>query len=168
MPGPPDELRANVAARALEHVSQRRAAATLVTYPVGEPYPRLRGMGFAHDGWTFYMSTLKKRRKAREIAANPHVSVLFFDKEIRRDHFIQIDAYAVELVGEEFEALQARRVAKEGDLLRRAWAAVAGERVGWRFEPIRLRLNGYVSEGRWREAPIVVTREQLGLPAFNP
>jgi hypothetical protein len=159
-------LRAEVAAKALASIDLRRAAATLVTYPPGEPFPRLRGMGFVHDGWTIFMSTIRARRKAREIAANPYVSILFIDTTTRRDHFIQIDAYAVELVGAEFEALQARRLAKEGELLQRAWDAVKAERVGWRFEPLRARVNGYVDSGPWRQAPVVFTREQLGLAPF--
>lgn len=142
----------------------------LATYPEGEDFPRLRGMGFVHDGWTFYMSTRTRYLKAREIAASPKVMILFTNNARRRDHFIQIDGFARRVVGDEFDLWQERRYVKEGDGLRRIAAGMQkDEWSGWVIDPIRVRANGYIdrSESRWSEAPVVFNRADLGLPPLE-
>lgn len=152
---------------ALALISSRRIG-LMVTYPPGEPFPRLRGMGFVHDGWVLYMSTKRVWRKAREVAANPHVSILFVDTTKRGDHFIQVDCQAIEARGEEFDRWQERRYQKEGDALRRATAGMTRDDwVGWRLEPVRVRVNGHISGGPWSEAPVVLTRRDLDLPPLD-
>jgi pyridoxine/pyridoxamine 5'-phosphate oxidase len=158
----------------LELASAQRAAGrtptlsvTLVTYPIGE-YPKLRGMGWLNDGWVFYMSTRRVSKKASEILQDPRVSVLCIDHQRRRDHFIQIDGVAQEVTGPEFEAYQERRYQKEGENLRRATEGMTpADWFGFRIEPVRLRLLGYVNVRPWTEAPVVFTRDQLGLPPLE-
>lgn len=157
-------LRDSVVAQALSDMSPIRTC-TLITYPAGEDYPRLRAMGFVFEGWKIYVSTKRIWQKAREIEGNPKVSVTIVNQNIRRDHFIQIDGVAVPVEGEEFAMWQERRFAKEGDLLRRAAAGMTDEDwAGWRIEPVRLRINGYINEGPFREVPVVALRKSLGLP----
>ena len=91
-------LRETVLAAALSDMSVLRTC-TLITYPVGEDYPRLRGMGFVHEGWTVYVSTKRVWKKAGEIFGNSKVTVLFNDTNRRKDHFIQIDGVAVPVSG---------------------------------------------------------------------
>src|SRR3954469_16349475 len=102
MATPPAALRDEAVLHALEDISNT-VTCTLITYPVDEEFPRLRGMGFVHDGWTFYMSTKRDWKKALEIAGNSRGTILFNDSNRRRDHFIQIDAQATEVTGEEFD-----------------------------------------------------------------
>jgi hypothetical protein len=169
VPQPTDdaEIPAWVRDQAYEWLTTARTG-TMITFPPGEPFPRLRGMGFTHKGWILYMSTRRKWRKAREVAANPHVTVLFNDTTIRRDHFIQIDCRAFEVSGDEFDEWQEMRFQKEGDALRRAAAGMSRDDwVGWRLEPVRVRINGYVRGGRYSEAPVVLRRPDLGLPPLD-
>ncbi|MCS7001266.1 MAG: hypothetical protein NZ518_00305, partial [Dehalococcoidia bacterium] len=57
---------------------------------------------------------------------------------------------------------------KEGDRLRAATAGMTRDDwAGWRIEPVRLRLMGYVSHGPWSEVPVVVPRAALGLPPID-
>jgi hypothetical protein len=168
MATPPAALRDEAVRQALEDIS-RTVTCTLITYPRGEAFPRLRGMGFVHDGWTFYMSTKRDWKKAIEIAGNSKATILFNDTNRRRDHFIQIDAYATEVTGEEFDTWQEKRYVKEGEGLRRVAARMApGDWIGWRFDPVRVRINGYISERPYQEAPAVAYRKHLGLPPLAP
>jgi hypothetical protein len=158
------ETKARVRDEALDFIRGRRIG-IMVTYPPGEPFPRLRGMGFVHDGWVIYMSTKREWQKAREVAANPHVSVLFYDTSKRSDHFIQVDCRAITVSGDEFDWWQEQRYQKEGEALRRATAGMTRDDwVGWRLEPLRVRINGHISGGPWSEAPVVLSRRDLGLP----
>ena len=117
-------LRQRVIDQAFADIQATRTT-ILATYPTGEDFPRLRGMGFVQDGWVFYMSTRTRYLKAREIAGSPKVSVLFYDTTRRKDHFIQIDGFAHHVVGDEFDSWQERRYVKEGDGLRRIAAGTA-------------------------------------------
>ncbi|GIW10334.1 MAG: hypothetical protein KatS3mg061_1391 [Dehalococcoidia bacterium] len=156
--------RARLANEALALIAQQRIA-LLVTFPPGEPFPRLRAMGFVHQSWQCYLSTRRTSRKVREIEANPLVTLLFCDQHRRRDHFIQLDSLAVAVNGAEFLAWQERRYQKEGEALRRATAGMTpADWAGWRLEPLRVRINGHLDAGPWRETPVVLTRADLGLP----
>ncbi|GIW06024.1 MAG: hypothetical protein KatS3mg060_0829 [Dehalococcoidia bacterium] len=161
------ETKSRVRDEALDFIRGRRIG-IMVTYPPGEPFPRLRGMGFVHEGWVIYMSTKREWLKAKEIAANPHVSVLFYDTAKRSDHFIQVDCRAFPVSGEEFDRWQERRFEKEGDGLRRVAAGMTRDDwAGWRLEPLRVRINGHLNSGPWREAPVVLKRRDLGLPPLS-
>ncbi|MCS6800952.1 MAG: pyridoxamine 5'-phosphate oxidase family protein [Chloroflexota bacterium] len=161
------ETKARVRDEAIALIGSRRIG-ILVTYPPGEPFPRLRAMGFVHDGWVFYVSTRRGWRKAAEVAANPHVSLLFSDTAKRADHFIQVDCRAIEVSGGEFDRWQEKRYQKEGEALRRATAGMTRDDwVGWRLEPLRVRINGHISSGPWSEAPVVLSRHELGLPPLG-
>ncbi|MFN8535814.1 MAG: pyridoxamine 5'-phosphate oxidase family protein [Dehalococcoidia bacterium] len=160
------ESKERVRDQALDFIRNRRTG-IMATYPPGEAFPRLRGMGFVHDGWVFYMSTRAEWQKAAEVAANPNVSILFYDTTIRNDHFIQIDCRAIRVRGDQFTHWQEQRYLKEGDGLRRVTVGMTDDDwAGWRLEPLRVRINGYITSGPWREAPVVLSRRDLGLPAL--
>lgn len=158
------EIRQQVLNQALSDLSAQRIA-LLATYPPGEHFQRLRGMGFVHEGWTIYMSTVKTWQKAKEITANPSVTVLVTNAGKRVDHFIQIDCQAVEVTGEEFAYWQEKRYEKEGAGLRAVAERVGNGWIGWRMDPQRVRAMGYIDSGAWREAPVVFTRKQLASAA---
>lgn len=145
-----------------------RRVVVMATYPPGEPFPRLRGMGFVHQGWTFYLSTKAVWRKAREVRGNPHVTLLFYDSTRVPDHFVQIDCQAIEVTGEARRRWQALRFAREGASLERAAAGMQEDDwAGWRMEPVRVRINGYQRNGRFQETPLVFHRAELSLPPIE-
>jgi general stress protein 26 len=155
-------VRQDVLSRALIHVAAQKVT-ILQTYPKGEPFPRLRGMGFANQNWTFYISTRLATLKAKEIITNPHVTLLFTDSAVRPDHFIQVDADAHVIRDKERARWQEVRYAKEGDFLRQAFEQMDdNEWVGWALVPVRLRILGYVSDGKWGRSPLVYDRSSLG------
>lgn len=163
--GQAEAVRAAVAQRVLADLDVLRTG-TLFVYPPGEPYPRPVQMGFVHEGWRVYMSTRATTRKAVAVAANPLVTLWFVNQQVRSDAWIQIDAVARRVQGEEFVRWQERRYGKEGERLRRATEGMRAEDwAGWVMEPARVRINGYASG----EAPVVLGRAWLAAhPGSGP
>jgi general stress protein 26 len=157
------ERRAEVLARATAFIREHWTCYFATYRPDG--YARLYGMGYllADDGWTFFMSTFRDMRKHLDIVGNRRVSFFLVDQSIRKDHFIQIDALARELSDEELAPWQERRFQKWPHEIE-AFAKQGKPWVGWLFDPVRMRVNGYVNDGPWYETPVVFTRAELGLP----
>jgi hypothetical protein len=166
MPPLDPAIRADVLDKAVTYIREHSTCFLLTYRPDG--YSRLYGMGYLLDGLTFFMSTFREMTKAADLATNARATLFLIDQRIRPDHFIQVDTAVSELTDEELEPWQQRRFEKwphEVDALarqNRPW-------VGWLFEPIRLRVNGYITGGAWHETPVVFSRQDLGLaPLAGP
>jgi general stress protein 26 len=158
-----------VRAEVLEKATSLIRASTtciLVTYR-RNGHGRVYGMGYLQEGWLFFMSTFRDMTKAGDLAGNARAMVLIQDPGIRWDHFIQIDTVATELSDEELAPWQETRF-KQWPHEIELFASQNRDWVGWTFEPIRLRVNGYINSGPWLETPVVFTRKDLGLPVLEP
>lgn len=155
--------RQEVAPKVMADLDTLRTGALFVN-PPGEPYPRPVQMGFVHRGWRVYMSTRAVTRKAAGVNANPRVTLWFVNQQVRADAWIQIDAIARRVEGEEFAQWQERRFEKEGDRLRRAAAGMeTADWSGWVMEPERVRVNGYAAG----EAPVVFGKAWMEAHPFT-
>jgi general stress protein 26 len=134
-----------------------------------EGYPRLIGMGYLNDGWRSYLSTIKGIRKVLDIEANPRVTILLTDTNVRRDHFIQIDGIAIEQTGEDQAEWQRRRFIQWPHEIE-MYDARNQQWTGWIVEPLRVRVLGLLPRGTgyWSEAPVLFKRHELGLPPLEP
>jgi hypothetical protein len=158
------QIREMVFAQMAEDV-QSTSACFLLTYrPDG--FARLYGMGFLQDGWTYFMSTFRGMRKHLDIAASPRATILVQLPAVRRDHFVQIDCVPRELSADDLEPWQQRRFVRWPHELR-LYQSQNKPWVGWLFHPVKIRVNGYVASGKWRETAIVFNRQDLGLPPLD-